>query len=257
MKNILFKIALCLLPAHTFSQTGFEVIFPVPTLIQSWDQNIMLWDKHEEGVEKTGFSINTRDFETSDTWKPFVIDTNLYRILKFTWLEIEIERRDLPPSMQVYGSAYYYGKKFAPDYKTANCTELMTALLSRHYSLTAAQKKQVNVVIPGTTAKQLISDLKAGRDKPAYGGVCHFVEANNYGSRIHYWEDVLPGDLVQWWWFAGNSGHCGIVKEVNKKERWFSVYSSTPGQGFGVTRYPIDFDAHFYFARITATQKTP
>ena len=255
MKNIPFKIALCLLPACVFGQTEYKNSISVPTLVQGRYQTIVIYNDYENSCE--GLLWGAWDPTDPEPWRPMTIDTNIYRIVSFTGDEIGMEFRKLTPSMQLYQSAFVYGGDIAPDYKTANCTELMTGLLSEYYNLTVDQKKQINIVIPGTTAAQIIRDLKAGRDKPAYGGVCHFVEANNYGSRIHYWEDVLPGDLVQWWWFAGNSGHCGIVKEVNKKERWFSVYSSTPGQGFGVTRYPIDFDAHFYFARITATQKTP
>ena len=264
-------------PVRIFADWQKKTAFNWPENIQTPNQEVVLVEDMKDASYKVLGSIALRChvndsaswkpelhdsfltiFNSGNIWKPLLVDTSLFNILFQDSETMHVKlRNDLPISSLMYQTAYFLGKNTAPDYKTANCTELLTKLLSVHYNLTPAQKKQINVVIPGTTATQIIGDLKAGKDKPAYGGVCHFVEANNYGNRIHYWEDVLPGDLVQWWWFAGNSGHCGIVKEVNKKDRWFSVYSSTPGQGFGVTRYPIDFDAHFYFARITAIQKTP
>lgn len=234
-----------------FTSTSFSQI------VQEWDQTVRYcwYYNNDETLERRCTSLNSREYEFSDTWKPMVIDTIIYKVLKQDWNEIEIEYQKRKPQTCLYYSAYRNGKDLASDYEKANCTELMTELLSKSYNLTPKQIKQINIALPNTNAAKILEDLKAGKEKPEYGGVCHFVEANGYGKRIYYWEDLLPGDVVQWWWFTGRQGHCGIIKHVNLKERWFEVFSSTPDQGFGVKRYAMDFDAHFFFARIENTEK--
>ncbi len=180
---------------------------------------------------------------------------------QITWdykLNTDWESKDVAEiNKKLVASLEKNGRGMAPDYKTANCTEFLTGFLSMHFNLRPSHKSQINVVIPNQSIDMILANLKAGKPQPEYGGVCHFVTANLKGVGLNYWEDLKPGDLVQWWWHSGRQGHCGIIKEVNMEQRWFAVYSSTPKQGFGVTRYPIDFDAHFFFARITQTDKQP
>ena len=249
---------------------------------------------HEKFV--ASLENNTTTVDTA-SWKPLAIDTSSYEVLFRDTVDIpgtyyaevvyltpkkqkgkdnknvlspEERARFVYPMMtnscshkvaaigqRIAADVQKQGRKLAPDYKTANCTEFLTLFLERHYTLTPAQKKQINVVLPGQSIDTILSNIRNYRIQPEYGGVCHFLEYNMYGVRIHFWDDLKEGDFIQWWWISGQFGHCGIVKEVNEAERWFSVYSSTPGLGFGITRYPIDSDTRFYFARITKTQKTP
>lgn len=60
-------------------------------------------------------------------------------------------------------------------------------------------------------------------------------------------DQVLPGDFVQFW--TTTWGHCGIVKEIDVKNKTMSLYSSFPStNGYGIQRFPIP--DHSYFVRL-------
>ncbi len=143
-----------------------------------------------------------------------------------------------------------YGPRIAPTYQDANCTQFMIEVIKRFHPLQSYQKRQIAVTIPDNI-DQILANLKKGVEKPEYRGVCHYLEFSTLGKAVKEWKDVRPGDFVQWWWFSGRQGQCGIIAEVNLQQKWFTVYSSTPSQGFGLKKYPISKDLYFCFARMT------
>ncbi|MDJ1497660.1 hypothetical protein QNI19_32270 [Cytophagaceae bacterium DM2B3-1] len=143
-----------------------------------------------------------------------------------------------------------YGRQLAPTYLEANSRQLMTKVMGHFHDMKRFQQKQINTVT-SDDIDLILSNLRQGKEKPEYRGVCYYLEFNRLGYAIADWQELKPGDIVQWWWFSGRQGHCGIIAEVNLEHQWFTIYSSTPEQGFGLKMYLITDDIQFYFARMT------
>ncbi|MDJ1497661.1 hypothetical protein QNI19_32275 [Cytophagaceae bacterium DM2B3-1] len=142
------------------------------------------------------------------------------------------------------------GKRLAPTYKQANCTEFMTRFLSLIYTLTPKQKQQINIVTD-QPLDSICAHIARFDYRPEYKGVCHFITDNKLGQAVWDLQDVQAGDLIQFWWLGGQTGHCGVIKEINLDKGYFTMYGSTPKEGFGVSTYPILADLYFFIARIT------
>ncbi len=141
------------------------------------------------------------------------------------------------------------GRRLAPTYKQANCTEFMTRFLSLVYTLTPKQKQQINIVTD-QPVDSICARIARFDYRPEYKGVCHFITDNKLGEAVWDLQQVQAGDFIQFWWLGGQTGHCGVIREINLDKGYFTMYGSTPRQGFGVSTYPILADLYFFIARI-------
>jgi hypothetical protein len=136
------------------------------------------------------------------------------------------------------------GSKISPTYEKAVCTEFLIQVIQPFRPLTRKEKNDIRIL-----TKESLGSLVENED-PVIKGVQTALVKSGKGEVINNPEDVLPGDLVQFWtsWLWYPTGHCGVVVslEPGKKLTLYSSQSST--NGFG--KYAIDWPGKTYFVRL-------
>jgi len=136
------------------------------------------------------------------------------------------------------------GKALAPTYNEAVCTEFVIHVVEHFVPLTRAEKKAIRI-ITSEDLKQLID-----RDAPVIKGVQTALAATGKGKPIAKFEDVRPGDFVQFWNVYNGSayGHCGVVLCIDPNES-ITLYSSHPvTDGFG--QHEFSWPDKVFFIRL-------
>lgn len=130
------------------------------------------------------------------------------------------------------------GKRIAPTYNTAVCTEFVIGILQNFTTLTKQEKARIRII----TDKN-VSDLRAqNADIPK--GVYYALTSSGKGKAINNLSDVKAGDFVQFWepWW----GHCGIVHSVDQNKKTMQLYSSNPStDGYGIQTFNIPDECWF------------
>ena len=183
----------------------------------------------------------------------FILSTLLisgYVNLKVSSPDPQTESRAVSPesvpelNKKLLEYARKHGSKISPTYEKAVCTEFLIQVIEPFRPLTRKEKNDIRIL-----TKEPLGSLVEKED-PVIKGVQTALVKSGKGEVINKPEDVLPGDLVQFWtsWLWYPSGHCGVVVslEPGKKLTMYSSQSST--NGFG--KYAIEWPAKTYFVRL-------
>lgn len=139
------------------------------------------------------------------------------------------------------------GPLLAASYRETVCTQFLEKVLERHTPLTKLDRKRVNVVL-----EQPLMDAFAAQ-ATGLQGVAHALVKAGKGEIITDPTQVLPGDLVQFWYYWPGympQGHAAVVRAYSPDRRVMEVYSSAASTGgFGIQNYYVP--EHIYFVRLT------
>ena len=134
-----------------------------------------------------------------------------------------------------------FGPGISPTYEKAVCTELVIQVLEKVQPLDATDKSRIRII----TNENIHQLLDQNSNIPT--GVYYCLLAKGRGIPIDNINEVLEGDLVQFW--TESWGHCGIVKSVNSDKNEMELYSSFPStNGYGIQKFPIP--KHSFFVRL-------
>lgn len=134
---------------------------------------------------------------------------------------------------QIIDTATIYGRQISPTYHSAVCTEYVIGVLSHFVALTPQDKSNIRIIVK----EDVYGLIDNGSPQPK--GVYHALTTNGMGVPVDDWNEVLPGDFVQFW-YPHSWGHCGIVHSIDVKERYMSLYSSMPStDGYGIQEFAI------------------
>lgn len=136
-----------------------------------------------------------------------------------------------------------HGSQLAPSYNEVVCTEFVIKVLEHLRPLSRQEKRDIRIITDDDLAT-----LYRRRD-PIMKGVQTALVKSHHGVAIHRPDQVLPGDLVQFWdmWGSTPFGHCGVVVSVSPGKH-LTLYSSHPvTQGFGL--HTFSWPSQVYFVR--------
>lgn len=137
------------------------------------------------------------------------------------------------------------GKRLAPTYESAVCTEFLIKAIDPITHLTREERNQIRII-----STKSVSTLLETED-PAVKGVQTALSYSGKGVAITNPDSVLPGDLVQFWenyWGTYYWGHCGIVHSAIPRQK-LVLYSSHPRtDGFGI--HEFSWPRWVYFVRL-------
>lgn len=136
------------------------------------------------------------------------------------------------------------GSRISPTYEKAVCTEFLIKVIEPFRPLTRKEKNDIRIL-----TKEPLGSL-VERNDPVIKGVQTALVSSGKGEIIANPEDVLPGDLVQFWssWLWYPIGHCGLVVSLQPGKR-LTLYSSHPfTNGFG--KYAFEWPGKTYFVRL-------
>jgi hypothetical protein len=137
-----------------------------------------------------------------------------------------------------------HGSKISPTYEKAVCTEFLIQVIEPFRPLTRKEKNEIRIL-----TKEPLGSLVEKED-PVIKGVQTALVNSGKGEVISKPEDVMPGDLVQFWtsWLWYPSGHCGVVVSLEPGKK-LTLYSSHPfTNGFG--KYAFEWPGKTYFVRL-------
>lgn len=141
--------------------------------------------------------------------------------------------RELPVSnRKIVTFVERQGKRLAPSYAGAVCTEFLIAATEAVTPLTRAEKKCIRIM----TDENLVTLVKT--ESPVIKGIQTALLQNHKGVPVSM-ADVKPGDLVQFWnLYNGKAyGHCGIILDIVPGKS-LTLYSSHPlTDGYGKQLY--------------------
>jgi hypothetical protein len=148
--------------------------------------------------------------------------------------DVNVDKTGLPEkNRQLIEFIETNGQTIAPDYEGVVCTEFVIKVLDKFNRLTPEEKNKIRII-----TKDNLRDL-VQKDSPIIKGVQTALTDTDKGTAITLYEDVKPGDLVQFWneYLGKEYGHCGIVLE-SQPNNSISVYSSHPFTGgYGKQRF--------------------
>lgn len=168
----------------------------------------------------------------------------LTAILVHVFLPEPAEKPVPARNQQLIDYARKSGRKISPTYETAVCTEFLIAVLQNATSLSARDKKRIRIMTNEPLAKLIRHEDSLIR------GVQWALVSSGKGKAIPL-EEVLPGDLVQYWdTWAGivPFGHCGIVTAVSPGKSIRLLSSSPYTDGYGEMDFP--WPEKLYFVRL-------
>lgn len=125
------------------------------------------------------------------------------------------------------------GRTISPTYESAVCTEFVIEVLSSQRELSTNDKLAIRIIT------SLPLDSLISQNAEIIQGVASALVRHGNGRAIDEPEDVLPGDLVQFWNIHHGKayGHCGIVADVSP-HKTLTLYSSHPAtDGFGLQTF--------------------
>jgi hypothetical protein len=147
-------------------------------------------------------------------------------------------------NQQLIDYARKSGRKISPTYEKAVCTEFLIAVLQNATTLSARDKKRIRIQTKEPLAKLIRHEDSLIR------GVQWALVSSGKGKAIPL-EEVLPGDLVQYWdsW-AGiiPFGHCGIVTGISPGKSIRLISSSPHTDGYGEMDFP--WPEKMFFVRL-------
>lgn len=137
-----------------------------------------------------------------------------------------------------------YGDSIAPTYETAVCTQYLISVLEHFIKLTPKEKRAISITDHDTLELAIRADASHIR------GIQTALAESKKGQPVENPNDVLPGDLVQFWntWWGVPKGHCGIVLDLQPGRYITLISSSARTDGHGVQTYYWPEKA--YFARL-------
>ncbi len=136
------------------------------------------------------------------------------------------------------------GRRIAPTYDTAVCTEFVIQIMEHFQSLTRDERKLIRII----TDKNLVELIE--NNSAIIKGLQTALLLKNKGIPVERATDVLPGDFVQFWNIYGKSayGHCGVVHTIESGKN-ITVYSSHPvTKGYGIQKFT--WPDKVFFARM-------
>ncbi|HPI10850.1 MAG TPA: hypothetical protein PLK63_07415 [Catalimonadaceae bacterium] len=145
---------------------------------------------------------------------------------------------------QLLEYARKHGSRISPTYEKAVCTEFLIQVIEPFRRLTKKEKNDIRIL-----TKEPLGSL-VEKDDPVIKGVQTALVSSGKGEIITRPEDVLPGDLVQFWtsWLWYPTGHCGVVVSLQPGKK-LTLYSSHPfTNGFG--KYAFEWPGKTYFVRL-------
>ncbi|HOY95857.1 MAG TPA: hypothetical protein PK509_08985 [Catalimonadaceae bacterium] len=145
---------------------------------------------------------------------------------------------------QLLEYARKHGTRISPTYEKAVCTEFLIQVIEPFRPLTKKEKNDIRIL-----TKEPLGSL-VEKDDPVIKGVQTALVSSGKGEIITRPEDVLPGDLVQFWtsWLWYPTGHCGVVVSLQPGKK-LTLYSSHPfTNGFG--KYAFEWPGKTYFVRL-------
>jgi len=145
---------------------------------------------------------------------------------------------------QLLEYARKHGTRISPTYEKAVCTEFLIQVIEPFRPLTKKEKNDIRIL-----TKEPLGSL-VEKDDPVIKGVQTALVSSGKGEIITQPEDVLPGDLVQFWtsWLWYPTGHCGVVVSLQPGKK-LTLYSSHPfTNGFG--KYAFEWPGKTYFVRL-------
>ena len=145
---------------------------------------------------------------------------------------------------QLLEYARKHGTRISPTYEKAVCTEFLIQVIEPFRRLTKKEKNDIRIL-----TKEPLGSL-VEKDDPVIKGVQTALVSSGKGEIITRPEDVLPGDLVQFWtsWLWYPTGHCGVVVSLQPGKK-LTLYSSHPfTNGFG--KYAFEWPGKTYFVRL-------
>jgi len=125
------------------------------------------------------------------------------------------------------------GKRLAPSYDEAVCTEFVIKVIDNFGPLTKKEKNNIRIITQ-EKIKDLIND-----NSPTIKGVQTALVQGDKGMEIGKIAGVKPGDFVQFWnvYNGKEYGHCGIVMNISPNES-LTLYSSHPlTNGYGKQKF--------------------
>jgi len=145
---------------------------------------------------------------------------------------------------QIIGFIEAHGSELARTYEESVCTEFVIKVIDQFGELSADEKNIIRII----TTDKLDSLIQI--ESPVVKGVQTALIKAHKGIEINNYDEVRPGDFVQFWNSYQNKqyGHCGVVLEVNPNES-LVVYSSHPvTDGYGKQKF--SWPEKIFFVRL-------
>ena len=172
----------------------------------------------------------------------FIFNSNEKKDAKISNLNKEILLLEIPKKNKlIVDNVKKYGPEISSTYEKAVCTELLIKILEKTQVLNKTDKKRIRII----TNQNIQELLKQDSNIPK--GVYFALIEKGIGNPIDNKEEILEGDLVQFW--TETWGHCGIVKSINLDKNEMELYSSFPStNGYGIQKFNIP--KYSFFVRL-------
>ena len=172
----------------------------------------------------------------------FIFNSNEKKDAKISNLNKEILLLEIPKKNKlIVDNVKKYGPEISSTYEKAVCTELLIKILEKTQVLNKTDKKRIRII----TNQNIQELLKQDSNIPK--GVYFALIEKGIGNPIDNKEEILEGDLVQFW--TETWGHCGIVKSINLDKNEMALYSSFPStNGYGIQKFNIP--KYSFFVRL-------
>ena len=172
----------------------------------------------------------------------FIFNSNEKKDAKISNLNKKIQLKEIPKKNKlIVDNVKKYGPEISSTYEKAVCTELLIKILEKTQALNKIDKKRIRII----TNQNIQELLKQDSNIPK--GVYYSLIEKGIGIPIDNKEEILEGDLVQFW--TETWGHCGFVKSINLEKNEMELYSSFPStNGYGIQKF--DIPKYSFFVRL-------
>ncbi len=172
----------------------------------------------------------------------FIFNSNEKKDAKISNLNKKIQLLEIPKKNKlIVDNVKKYGPEISSTYEKAVCTELLIKILEKTQALNKIDKKRIRIITNQNIQELLKQDSKIPK------GVYYSLIEKGIGIPIDNKEEILEGDLVQFW--TETWGHCGIVKSINLDKNEMELYSSFPStNGYGIQKF--DIPKYSFFVRL-------